>query len=149
MPIPSDGRHCARYQRPVAVTHALVGVLFETGFTTFAAIPVRARYQFMLDSSEFFVMNFIRGPVCAGQVATDVIDDQFFVVFQDPVADLSVTDTAYLAKIQPFLVLGPEEEGVLKLAFDWDHRKKERNEYVPGSSITCAETVRQTRGSTT
>jgi len=98
-------------------------------FATFAAIPARARYQFMLDSSEFFVMNFIRGPVCAGQVATDVIDDHFFVVFQDPDADLSITDPAYLAEIQPHLVLVPEQEGLLKLAFDWDHRKHERNEY--------------------
>ena len=98
-------------------------------FATFAAIPARARYRFMLDSSEFFVMNFIRGPVCAGQVATDVIDDRFFVVFQDPEADLSVTDPAYLAEIQPHLVLVPEQEGLLNLAFDWDHRKNERNEY--------------------
>jgi len=99
-------------------------------FSTFAAIPARARYQFMLDSSEFFVMNFIRGPVCAGQVATDVIDDRFFVVFQDPDADLSVTDPAYMAKIQPDLVLVPQKEGLLKLAFDWHHREKERNAYI-------------------
>jgi hypothetical protein len=74
-------------------------------FATFAAIPAPARYRFMLDSSEFFVRNFIRGPVCAGQVATNVIDDRFFVVFQDPDADLSVTDPAYQAEIQPHLVL--------------------------------------------
>jgi hypothetical protein len=99
-------------------------------FATFAAIPARARYQFMLDSSEFFVKNFIRGPVCAGQIATDVIDDRFFVVFQDPDSDLSVTDSTYLAEIQPHLVLVPEEEGLLNLAFDWNHRKQERNEYI-------------------
>jgi hypothetical protein len=99
-------------------------------FVTFAAIPARARYQFMLDSTEFFVMNFIRGPVCAGQVALDVIEDHFFVVFRDPDADLSVTDPVYMAEIQPTLVLVPEEEGVLKLASDWDHRKKERNAYI-------------------
>jgi hypothetical protein len=92
-------------------------------FATFAAIPAPARYRFMLDSSEFFVRNFIRGPVCAGQVATNVIDDRFFVVFQDPDADLSVTDPAYQAEIQPHLVLVPEHEGLLKLPFDWDHRK--------------------------
>ena len=98
-------------------------------FATFAAIPAPARYRFMLDSSEFFVRNFIRGPVCAGQVATNVIDDRFFVVFQDPDADLSVTDPAYQAEIQPHLVLVPEHEGLLKLPFDWDHRKSERNNY--------------------
>jgi len=98
-------------------------------FATFAAIPARARYQFLLDSSEFFVKTFIRGPVCAGQVATNVIEDQFFVVFLDPDADLSVTDPSYLAKIQPHLVLVPEEEGLLTLPFDWNQRKNERNRY--------------------
>ena len=93
-------------------------------FATFAAIPARARYQLLLDSSEFFVRNFIRGPVCAGQIATNVIEDQFFVVFLDPDADLSVTDPAYLAEIQPHLVLVPEEEGLLKLPFDWNHRRR-------------------------
>lgn len=36
-------------------------------FATFAAIPAQARYQFMLDDSEYFVRTFIRGPVCRGR----------------------------------------------------------------------------------
>lgn len=40
-------------------------------FATFAAIPPRARYQFMLDNAEYFTRTFIRGPVCRGQIATD------------------------------------------------------------------------------
>ena len=98
-------------------------------FATFAAIPARSRYQFLLDSSEFFVKTFIRGPVCAGQVATNVIEDRFFVVFLNPDADLSVTDPEYLSEIQPHLVLVPKEEGLLTLPFDWNHRKDERNRY--------------------
>ena len=99
-------------------------------FVTFAAIPARARYQFMLDSSEFFVMNFIRGPVCAGQVATDVIEDRFFVLFQDPDSDLSVTDADYMAEIQPTLLLVPDGERVISLEHNWERLKKERNEYI-------------------
>jgi hypothetical protein len=99
-------------------------------FATFSAIPARARYQFMLDSAEYIVMTFIRGPVCRGQVATDVIDDQFYVLFQDPDADLSVTDPAYLANVQPYLVLTPVEEGLLELAPNWERRKHERDEYI-------------------
>jgi len=46
-------------------------------FETFEAIPAKARYQFMLDNAEYFVRTFIRGPVCRGQIATDVIRDNF------------------------------------------------------------------------
>lgn len=99
-------------------------------FLTFAAIPARARYQFMLDSAEFFVMNFIRGPVCAGQIATDVIEDRFFVMFQDPDADLSVTDAGYMAEIQPYLLLVANGEHVTSLKRNWDSLKKERDEYI-------------------
>ena len=99
-------------------------------FTTFSAIPARARYQFMLDSAQYFVMTFIRGPVCRGQVATDVIDDQFYVLFQDPDADLSITDPAYLASVQPYLELTTENEGLVALAPDWEKRKHERDEYI-------------------
>src|SRR5690554_2264813 len=53
----------------------------ENPFATFAAIPARARYQFMLDNAEYFVRSFIRGPVCRGQIATDVIRDQFWIFF--------------------------------------------------------------------
>ena len=40
----------------------------------------------------YFVMTFIRGPVCRGQIAVDVIDDRFWVSFLDPNYDLSITD---------------------------------------------------------
>jgi len=99
-------------------------------FAAFTAIPARARYQFMLDSAQYVVMTFIRGPVCRGQVATDVIDDQFYVLFQDPDSDLSVTDPAYLARVQPYLVLTDEQLHLLTLGADWLHSKHERNDYI-------------------
>ena len=46
-------------------------------FVAFAEIPARSRYQYLLDDAHFFVDTFIRGPVCRGQVAVDVIEDQF------------------------------------------------------------------------
>jgi hypothetical protein len=51
-------------------------------FVAFRALPVKARYQFMLDEAEFTIMGFIKGPVCRGQVALNVIEDQFWVFFQ-------------------------------------------------------------------
>ena len=99
-------------------------------FDAFTLIPARARYQFLLDSAHYFVMTFIRGPVCRGQVATDVIEDQFYVLFQDPDSDLSVTDPAYLARVRPYLVLTPEAERLLALGSDWAYRKDQRNDYI-------------------
>ncbi len=50
-------------------------------FVAFAALPTNARYQFMLDEAEFTIMGFIKGPVCRGQVALNVINDRFWVFF--------------------------------------------------------------------
>ena len=53
-------------------------------FVTFASIPPAARYRFMLDDARFFIQGFMKGPVCRGQVALNVIEDHFWVVFDDP-----------------------------------------------------------------
>jgi hypothetical protein len=99
-------------------------------FETFAAIPARSRYQFLLDTAQYTVMTFIRGPVCRGQVATDVIDDQFYVLFQDPDADLSVTDPGYLARVTLYLALTGEPVGAIATIKDWVEHKADRNEYI-------------------
>lgn len=77
-------------------------------FISFAEIPPRARYQYLLDDAQYFVMTFIRGPVCRGQVAVDVIEDQFFVTFLDPDRDLSVVDPKFLAETMGLLDLPAE-----------------------------------------
>lgn len=53
-------------------------------FVTFADLPVDSRYKFMLDEAEFTIMTFIKGPVCRGAIALDVIDDNFWVFFVNP-----------------------------------------------------------------
>ncbi|WP_300452199.1 fatty acid cis/trans isomerase [Accumulibacter sp.] len=50
-------------------------------FVAFQALPTDARYQFLLDEAEFTIMGFIKGPVCRGQVALNVINDRFWVFF--------------------------------------------------------------------
>lgn len=77
-------------------------------FAAFAAIPAEARYQFLLDDAEYFIRTFIRGPVCRGQVAVNVIEDRFWVMFLAPDADLSVSDPEYLAEATPYLGLPAE-----------------------------------------
>jgi len=79
-------------------------------FKTFEQIPARARYQFMLDSSEYTIMTFIHGPVCKGQIALNVIDDHFWVMFMDPEHDLTVKYPGLL-KLQSDRLAMPTESG--------------------------------------
>jgi hypothetical protein len=53
-------------------------------FVVFEAIPVKSRYLFLLEEAQFSIMNFIKGPVCRGQIALSVINDHFWVVFANP-----------------------------------------------------------------
>ena len=53
-------------------------------FVVFHELPIHTRYAFMLDEAEFTFMGFIKGPVCRGQVALNVVDDHFWVFFLDP-----------------------------------------------------------------
>ncbi len=98
-------------------------------FETFAAIPAAARYQFMLDDAEYFVRTFIRGPVCRGQIATDVIRDNFWTLFQDPAHDLYITDAAYREQVDPLLALPGANTREEKLLSSWRRYSKSRNAY--------------------
>jgi hypothetical protein len=98
-------------------------------FETFAAIPPQARYQFMLDNAEYFVRTFIRGPVCRGQIATDVIRDNFWVVFQDPRHDLYMVDANYRAKATPLLAMPGQFDDIGNLLSLWRTYRNRRNEY--------------------
>lgn len=98
-------------------------------FETFAAIPARARYQFMLDNAEYFVRTFIRGPVCRGQIATDVIRDNFWALFQDPEHDLYVTDAEYRREATPLLAMPGQFDDIGDLLGLWRNYRDKRNEY--------------------
>lgn len=61
-------------------------------FATFQQIPAESRYRFLLENAYYHISTFIKGPVCRGQTALNVINDQFWVMFVDPSHDLSVHD---------------------------------------------------------
>jgi len=65
-------------------------------FLVYYQIPIRSRYQFLLDNAHYIVMTFIRGPVCRGQMALNVIHDHFWVMFKDPNHDISVTNQGFI-----------------------------------------------------
>lgn len=67
-------------------------------FLAFRELPVESRYRLMLEHAQFTIMGFIKGPVCRGQVALNVIDDHFWAVFIDPRHQNSQTLANFLVK---------------------------------------------------
>jgi len=93
MPYELGAARMAKYRRwfldPAYTVTALPSYDIDIASNPFAAfqeLPLDGRYRFMLDEAEYFVMNFIKGPVCRGQLALDVIEDRFWVFFVDPKA---------------------------------------------------------------
>ncbi len=79
-------------------------------FVAYMQIPPRSRYQFLLDNAHYILMTFIRGPVCKGQIALNVIHDHFWVMFMDPASDLSVIYPGFLRQYTDELAM-PIEKG--------------------------------------
>jgi hypothetical protein len=92
-------------------------------------IPAQARYQFMLDNAEYFVRTFIRGPVCRGQIATDVIRDNFWALFQAPEHDLYITDPNYRGQATPLLAMPGQNDDVGSVLSLWHDYRDKRNDY--------------------
>ncbi len=80
-------------------------------FITFRELPVEARYRLMLEESQFTLMGFIKGSVCRGQIALDVINDHFWVLFEQPDPSRAEIQAAFLARQLDVLRLPAEEEG--------------------------------------
>ncbi len=96
----------------------------------FAAIPVKSRYKFLLDDAKFFIEGFIKGPVCRGQVALNVIEDQFWVVFFDPDADLLSLNDEFLTKVADYLASPSELEDNFRVLSGKSHYQKLFRKYI-------------------
>ena len=96
----------------------------------FADIPVKSRYKFLLDDARFFIEGFIKGPVCRGQVALNVIEDQFWVVFFDPDAPIASSSDAFLKANADLLASPSELEDTYKIFSVNFHYKNLFSEYA-------------------
>jgi len=95
-------------------------------FLVYQQIPPTARYRFLLDNAEYILRTFIRGPVCKGQIALNVIHDHFWVMFLDPAADQTIQHPEFLIEQAKNLSL-PNEQGSderLLKAFSDKYRKR-------------------------
>jgi hypothetical protein len=97
---------------------------------TFAAIPVKSRYRFLLDDARFFIEGFIKGPVCRGQVALNVIEDQFWVVFFDPDAPIMPLHDEFLNEVSEYLASPAELEDSYRVLSSKRHYRKLFQKYI-------------------
>ncbi len=96
-------------------------------FKTFEPIPPASRYRFLLDDARFFIEGFIKGPVCRGQVALNVIEDQFWVMFFNPERQLIGTNPDFLAAMSDYLQLPVERGDTLNIFSIWtDYWERQR-----------------------
>lgn len=102
-------------------------------FVTFEQLPADARYRFMLDSAQITLMGFIKGPVCRGQVAVDVINDRFWVLFASPDHEESRGEEAVLAAQSRNLQL-PAESGSTTGLLRWLRYGKLEAAYLDAKS---------------
>ena len=137
MPYRFDSEKLSRYKtlffEPDYKVTKLPSYNIETAsnpFKTFAELPIKSRYLFLLEESQFTIMNFIKGPVCRGQIALNVINDHFWVYFKNP-------DNIELFHLDEFLATQTDHlqlpaatsDGVLSL-FDWRKYANEQKVYL-------------------
>ena len=100
-------------------------------FIVYRQIPTRSRYQFLLDNSHYIIMTFIRGPVCRGQMALNVIHDHFWVMFQDPDFDIAVTHPEFIDREAHNLAMPIEKvDKALLKTFSDAYRKRYESYFV-------------------
>ncbi len=102
-------------------------------FRTFQALPVHSRYRFMLEEAQFTMMGFIKGPVCRGQVALDVIEDRFWISFVHPESPIVEGEMAFLGKESDHLDL-PAEAGSNGHLVNWLMYARHQKEYLRAKS---------------
>ena len=111
-------------------------VSYEVGvasnpFIAFEQLPAISRYQFMLDDAEKIIMAFMKGPVCRGQIALDVIRDHFWVFFVNPDKPMSEDNAEFLASNSRNLQL-PAKSGnpVFTAIPDWRNYAELQKTYL-------------------
>jgi hypothetical protein len=108
--------------------------LASNPFVTFRALPQQSRYRFLLDEAQFFIMNFTKGSVCRGQVAVNVIDDRFWVVFTDPNLDAASAEAEVLVRQAGELTLPAAHGSTSRIIAPWRQFADEEKKYLQAKS---------------
>lgn len=104
-------------------------------FKAFEAIPTDARYQFLIEEAQFTIMNFIKSPVCHGQVALNVINDHFWVFFVKPNQHDS-KEWAFYKEEENVLELPSAAESNALIGINWFKYSSFQREYMHSKAIS-------------
>lgn len=110
--------------------------------TSFTLLPVKSRYRFMLERAQNTIMGYIKGPVCRGQVALNVINDRFWVFFVDPEVAASEELNEFYASQRDNLHL-PAEKDSTALAVSWVKYARRQGEYMRARTAFLNEAFKQ------
>ncbi|AJR06021.1 9-hexadecenoic acid cis-trans isomerase [Photobacterium gaetbulicola] len=96
----------------------------------FKQIPVDSRYRFMIDNAQNTIMGFIKGPVCRGQLALNVINDHFWVFFVDPaMANTPSVDEFYASQAENLRLPAENESNTLPIS-NWISYAKQQGRFL-------------------
>ena len=98
-------------------------------FKIYKAIPPELRYRFLLDDAKFFIEGFIKGPVCRGQIALNVIEDRFWVFFFDPDQYIKTENSDLLQSYSNGLDIPSELGDTFNLLAAWTIYKGKLEQY--------------------
>ncbi|UPW17837.1 fatty acid cis/trans isomerase [Agarivorans sp. TSD2052] len=98
-------------------------------FVAFKDLTVNGRYRFLLDDAETFIMGFMKGPVCRGQVALNVIQDHFWVYFANPDNGYEKQQSLFLADQSEHLRMPSVEQSNVLPISTWVSYSKRHHKY--------------------
>jgi hypothetical protein len=149
MPYALSEARLARYRAlfidPTYIVTKLPSYALEIGsnpFKAFRELPVRARYRFMLEESEFTLMGFIKGPVCRGQTALNVIQERFWITFVHPDVPWLDAEAEFLAKHDDELDM-PAEGGSNSGLLRWFRLARKQRRFLRVKSEFLDKLARQ------
>jgi len=122
---------------------SLPGYTLETAsnpFITFQDIPSYARYRFMLEEAQYTIMSYIKGPVCRGQVALNVINDHFWVTFVHPKHQTAELSTTFLKENANLLKLPAKDSSSAGL-LNWISYSRNEQKFIEAKTKYLNEHV--------
>lgn len=117
--------------------------LASNPFETFTDIPANIRYRFMLEHAKFTINGFIKGAVCRGQVALNVINDHFWVFFVNPDQEVLAGIDRFLNKHSKQLKIPPERESNASIISHWTEYSDLQATYLKEKSARLNELLEE------
>jgi len=119
-------------QYKVAALPSYEPLIASNPFKAYKDIPPRSRYEFLLDDARYFIEGFMKGPVCRGMIALNVIEDRFWVMFLNPDKDSMLVQPEFLEDMSDYLQVPSAQEGSIKLLTGWKQYRERVQKYNEG-----------------